>query len=622
MGSRRQILRLMLRLHAASMLGFRPLRQIPRYGRGRLFCGAFGVSKSADEDRFIGDRRPANSEEEAQDLEEALPLAAQLGSIVLGLRQVLRACGEDLRNFYHYFRASSDRARRSALAFPVRVGELRALGAELPELRQHGDDFQVAGCLLTLIMGDGIAVPVAQAAHLGVLRAGGAAEHTLQYGTAVPRALYTPGGVVEAVYVDDYRAMTILDEADAGPSVEGPDTRAAGRARAAYAAAGLETHAGKQVVNTVDDTFLGSELVAGHELWPHRQKLLQIIAITTCIVLEVVELTRLQAQELQGLWIPALTTRRPTLCLLSAMFSWTTGLPDEGATPIPPAVRDELMSLVLLAPFMFVDLRTPVSCELHAVDATRTRGGGAVAEVPQHVAHELFRLSQVKGELLPLDRAALRKYWPDEREVTGADQVVMDLLDGLDFKQTFAHDYSRAAHINYQEEAAVATLARRDARSCARHGRRVVVVQDSRVSVGAGRKGRSRARRLNAKMKSALPFVLGGGLHYGRLWTPTDKNPADAPTRHRRIRDARPHLPYIASWLADANAVPQALDTPAELAGATRDSGVAPQAAGIPPVAASPALEARHHGVRDAVGARDGSCRATGDMARGAPLMA
>ena len=60
--------------------------------------------------------------------------------------------------------------------------------------------------------------------------------------------------------MDDYRAMTILDEADAGPSVEGPDTRAAGRARAAYAAAGLETHAGKQVVNTVDDTFLGSEL--------------------------------------------------------------------------------------------------------------------------------------------------------------------------------------------------------------------------------------------------------------------------------------------------------------------------------------------------------------------------
>ena len=563
MGARRELVLLLVRLYHASMCVFGRLGDVALAADGRrLWMGMFGVSKDEDRDRFICDRRPSNSEESAEALEEPLPLATQLTAITLRAGQVLRVCGEDLREFYHGFAASVDRTRRSALGHPVTLRELRDHGVD-PYPDDAGDT-AVAGFACTMVMGDVNAVPVAQAAHLGELRRHGGARRTMQYGTPPPR-LGTSAGedCFEAIYIDDYRSFAVLPEAESAPDVEGPDTRAAARARAAYAAEGLETHAKKRVVNARSDQFLGTQLLDGTELWPDLAKLAQIIAITVAVVLDVADMSKLEIQQLSGLWIPALMVRRPGLCLLSATFAWTAGLPLEGRHRIPPIVRDELAILAVLAPCLHADLRAPVSTELHAVDATRTRAGGAVAHVPLHVAEELYRQSQTGGELLPLERAHLRD--SEQREVTAVEAVVIALTEALDFKETFAYQFSSREHISVQEEAAVTTLARREARSVTRHGRRVVTLQDSRVSVGAGTRGRSRSRRLNAKMKAAVPHLFGGGIWSGRLWTPTDINPADAPTRHRRVRAAKPPAACIRAWLEDPAARPAALDRPGVL---------------------------------------------------------
>ena len=44
------------------------------------------------------------------DMLEPLPLGAQLAAVQLGPEEVLRVCGEDLKDFYHYIRAPRKRA--------------------------------------------------------------------------------------------------------------------------------------------------------------------------------------------------------------------------------------------------------------------------------------------------------------------------------------------------------------------------------------------------------------------------------------------------------------------------------------------------------------------------------
>eukprot|EP00972_Heterocapsa_arctica_P071142 10509360-Heterocapsa_arctica.AAC.1 len=51
---------------------------------------------------------------------------------------------------------------------------------------------------------------------------------------------------------------------------------------------------------------------------------------------------------------------------------------------------------------------------------------------------------------------------------------------------------------------------------------RVVLLQDSRVTIGATAKGRSSSLALNAIARSQLPYIIGGGLYPGALHVSTD----------------------------------------------------------------------------------------------------
>ena len=77
---------------------------------------------------------------------------------------------------------------------------------------------------------------------------------------------------------------------------------------------------------------------------------------------------------------------------------------------------------------------------------------------------------------------------------------------------------------------------------------RTLLLQDSRVTIGATAKGRSSSAALNGIARGQLPYVIGGGLYLGGLHTSTDVHRADDPTRDRPIRaPCRP----VATWLID-----------------------------------------------------------------------
>ena len=162
---------------------------------------------------------------------------------------------DDLRDFYHSFTVSPTRARRNAfnIVYPASAFEgYAAYRAELAGL-------DVVPCLNTLGMGDCLAVELAQAAHLGLLRACGAGrpEHFVRYGSPFPR-----GPLYEFLAIDDHVALEEIPLAAARSSSTVPRAAPAifDRAGDAYLRAGLARHEGKAVRGATDGEVLGAEI--------------------------------------------------------------------------------------------------------------------------------------------------------------------------------------------------------------------------------------------------------------------------------------------------------------------------------------------------------------------------
>ena len=141
---------------------------------------------------------------------------------------------DDLRNFYHSFHAGPRRAARNAFNVVFRAKVFEGFAAYRPELA----DGDVVPCLNTLGMGDCLAVELAQATHLGLLRSCGAgrAEHYVRYGAPFPRGpLYELLAIDDRVMIEEFDlqslgAKNLLDRA--APKVFD-------RAASAYVRAGL-----------------------------------------------------------------------------------------------------------------------------------------------------------------------------------------------------------------------------------------------------------------------------------------------------------------------------------------------------------------------------------------------
>ena len=111
-------------------------------------------------------------------------------------------------------------------------------------------------------------------------------------------------------------------------------------------------------------------------------------------------------QRLLGHWGFCLQFRRIFYSSLFHTFHWIEDAREEDVTPLETAVIDELLVLVLLASQMHTRLDTPVSTIIGATDASGEIGssgyGGCEARVGKHIAEEIYRISDSKGERVKL----------------------------------------------------------------------------------------------------------------------------------------------------------------------------------------------------------------------------
>ena len=186
-------------------------------------------------------------------------------------------------------------------------------------------------------------------------------------------------------------------------------------------------------------------------------------------------------------------------------------------------------------------------------------GSASVYRVPPRPGQSVasFSGSYPLGAMQLMARGAVSAVAAAKRDPSGpafrprhvAPDWVCEFIESARFHPVIAYDFARPAHINCLESRTVKTLAKLACRTSP--DTRIATLIDSRVTIGAGAKGRSSSAALNRIQQGSLGYVLGGGLYLGGLYAPTGIHRADDPTRHRAIRSPRIDKP---AWLSELEA--------------------------------------------------------------------
>ncbi len=543
------------RLDAAGML------VLVREGDVADVGGMFGVRKEWSSElgawklRAVLDRRPRNARERWLPLDMAsFPHGVLFGDVLLRPDEDYRVCVSDLPSFYHTLAVPHERALTNGFAEALpedlfegtaALEQLRAReasagsggdGRGAPSGEPGGRRPRVVPALASLAMGDRNAVPLAQSAHIGLLRAHGgmAAERTLGY-----RARFPASDVVEGVMIDDRVIGARV------PRKRWRRSRAARLARRllagdarAYASVGTADVPTKRQRFALTATAWGAEIRgAAGKVGAPRARRAALSALSVRIARAGVASPALLARVL-GLWTDVLLYRREAFSVIDAIYDFTADPDDSRAHLLPGPVRTELLLLAALAPLLETDLRAEVSPELFVSDASPSGTGAVAVDVPPPVARAMWAERYRPGRY-----GEVTSLWCSE------------CLEGQRSRERFRNSFrpGRAPHINAGELTARRTLWRLRSRKAELHGQRQLVAYDSRVALCVAAKGRAarRAKGLRRELRLTAPYLLATGASEGCLWTDSARNLADGPSRGRDAPPPGPRRPWVEElWAA------------------------------------------------------------------------
>jgi hypothetical protein len=146
-------------------------------------CELFAVAKDEEKDRQIHHRKRRNlREKHLVGASRELPHAVLLCQLLLGKDKVPVCSVDDVKDFYHAYRASEARARSSPVGRAFRVAEVSHLEGwktAISRGRIRPGDLVVC-CFKGLGMGDHAAVDIAQESHVNLIRTFGGYVETKQ----------------------------------------------------------------------------------------------------------------------------------------------------------------------------------------------------------------------------------------------------------------------------------------------------------------------------------------------------------------------------------------------------------------------------------------------------------
>ena len=395
----------------------------------RYRCGLFAVYKDECVDRQILNPIPENGRSfSISDATLGLAHASLLCNIYIPTSKNMVISSDDLRDFYHNFKVSDKHAARNHLHGVFNGSLFEGCEAFRPELAGR----PVVGCFRTLAMGTNFAVETAQHAHSVLLRRAGClrASEQVAYRHPLPRG---PG--FELLCIDDHAYLLIVDATDLlkPPAPLRRDVQLFARAARKYAEVGLLTSPKKEVRNAYSATVLGGEIdgIRGDIAAP-RLKTVALCALTLQLVF-LGYCTKNILETILGSWIFVTMFRRPTMCLLGQLFHELRYRSDHEIFSLSMEARQELLLLVVFAPFMFSDLRASPSSKIYATDASPFAAGICSAKISAEATLEIQRHADHRGfytHLRPELSSYLDTLAPEE-PVSSGPAVPASLKEGI-----------------------------------------------------------------------------------------------------------------------------------------------------------------------------------------------
>ena len=541
--SKSEKIRLFELLDSTDRLSFHAASDVtPYYG-----SGLFAVTKNLEKDRMILDSRGANLLESPPcRWIKSLASAELLTHYLLKPDEELLCSGNDLRDFYYFFKTTEARSRRNVLVgglHPKSVGHLRALRPK------HLENTEIFGCLNTLAMGDCQAVELAQSCHLGLALQNRITkkEELLALQKAVPRS-----GTAVGLVIDDFVTLSRRRIGEEGPT-EGAEK--AERMQAAYKAAGLMPNEEKSFRDESESTFWGADVHgrAGRV----RGSLKRAIPLAA-LVIKMVEVGFGSTELLQtvtGCLISLFLYRRRFLSLLDSLFNSYRGRKPKEIIELSGRTKSDLLIMVTLLPVAAANIKANPPDRIYASDASGWGEAGVFSRVHEEIGVELTRhalrksiwvrllspaaaLERVRGNLEGADEVP-------EREEPYRSNPLWDLLArSLTYEKAFARAKKAPRHINIGELRAALHLERIG--SLRRPSSRLLMGLDSQVALGALIKGRSSSPGLNAELCRSIPMMVLMDTSADYFYFNTKSNRADDPTRGVEIRG--PDLPLPDWW--------------------------------------------------------------------------
>ena len=398
-GVRHEVLAVLHAWERSGRLLLVPSRMCPASTRMKLQA----VAKDEAVDRLICNRQRRNQvEHRLLGCSAELPGAAALTEVVLHDGEVMDTFVSDLRDMYHTFRVSEDRALTNGVALPLTAAEARGFPRAWRRMvTRFGEDGPFVACFQTLPMGDGIAVDVACRAHAAVLEEAGLANPWCRVRGALP---LPRSAVLDLLVVDDWVSVITHKVHDREPVRQGELRMDA--AVLAYRRVGLEPHERKQIRGARVCTVLGAQLDGGAGfVSASPEKVLRIAAVSR-------RLSRCRwmrgdlVRKTLSHWVFVLGFAKHGMSIFHAAFRWL-GSTEQDAEirRLPRQVAQEFLLAAILAPLFISDIRAKVLPQLVAGDASEFALGAVRAEMPQTMAEEAWRSRDRRGHRTRLDPA-------------------------------------------------------------------------------------------------------------------------------------------------------------------------------------------------------------------------
>eukprot|EP00435_Cladocopium_sp_Y103_P047846 s453_g14.t1 len=511
----------------------------------------FSVPKDLERDRLILDSRGANMlEVPPAKWIKSLASAETLCKINLEEDEWLACSGNDLKDFYYAFRATTSRSRRNVLCSAMHPKELCGLKALRSERLQSK---VVYPALNTLAMGDTQAVELAQSCHLGLALQNRIvdADSLMTMYKPVPR-VDTMVGLV----IDDFITLSKVKRAEFCAGFSEGAIRAE-KMQSVYQEVKLVPNVKKGFRDELRSSFWGADVDGENGMI--RGSLKRAVPLAG-IILRLVRVGHCSGELMQivvGSIISLFLFRRRLLSLLDSCFESYRGRPMDEIFPLTGRCKSDLLTVVVLLPMAATNIRASTPELVAAADASNWGEAGVWSRIPKCVGKELIRhclRKSVWARLLTPSQAVLRGHGllpedeelPDENECFQSNALWACLAECLDYELLYARAKTGSRHINIGE---VRSVLRTEKLLSLRHAScRILVGADSQVALGALIKGRSSSPAINDELVRSLPWMLCLDSYLDLMYFNTKSNRADDPTRGKAIARASRELP---EWWAD-----------------------------------------------------------------------